>query len=108
MDEAGNFNMFGPVTGPNDPIDITTGPDGNLWFVNKFENIIGRVTTTGVITEFTVPTANAQPQDITAGPDGDLYFTEPPLNEIVKITPNGVFTDVRSEERRVGEEGRSR
>jgi virginiamycin B lyase len=49
-----------------------------------------------VITEFTVPTANAQPQDITAGPDGNLYFTEPPINEIVKITPNGVFTDVQA------------
>ena len=96
MDEGGHFTLFGPVTSPNNPSNITTGPDGNLWFVNKFDNIIGRVTPSGVITEFTVPTANAQPQAITAGPDGNLYFTEPPINMIVQITPNGVFTDVQA------------
>jgi len=65
---------------------ISPQSDGNLWFVNKFENIIGRVTTTGVITEFIVPTANAHHR-ILRRPGRNLYFTEPPINEIVKITP---------------------
>ena len=34
------------------------------------------MTTAGVITEFSVPTANSGPSGITAGPDGNLWFTE--------------------------------
>src|SRR5947207_2382042 len=54
------------------PGEITTGPDGNLWFTEHgiFGNRIGRITTVGAITEFPVPTANAIPDGITAGPDG--------------------------------------
>ena len=36
-----------------EPQGITTGPDGNLWFTNQFNNSIGRSTPTGVITFFT-------------------------------------------------------
>jgi len=37
---------------------------------------IGRITTSGVITEYTVLTAVSYPIGITAGPDGALWFTE--------------------------------
>jgi streptogramin lyase len=40
---------------------ITSGPDGNLWFTEVNTNKIGKCTTAGVITEFTVPTANSGP-----------------------------------------------
>ena len=39
------------------------------------------------ITEFTIPTANAQPYDITEGPDGNLWFTEYAGNKIGMINP---------------------
>ena len=58
------------------PLGITAGPDGALWFTGLSGNRIGRITTAGVITEFTVPTADSVPIGITAGPDGALWFTE--------------------------------
>ena len=55
------------------PEEITTGPDGALWFANYFGNKIGRITTNGVVTTFTGPMA--RPVGITAGPDGALWFS---------------------------------
>ena len=45
------------------------------------------------ITEFSMPTANAQPFGITAGPDGNLWFTELNVSQIGMVTPAGVFTE---------------
>jgi virginiamycin B lyase len=40
---------------------ITLGSDGNLWFTERFANRIGKITTSGTITEYDLPTPNAQP-----------------------------------------------
>ena len=74
-------------SGPN---SITSGPDGNLWFTEVGKDAIGRITTGGVVTEFTqgLP-ANVTPNIITAGPDGNLWFTENGLSAIGRITPQG-------------------
>jgi DNA-binding beta-propeller fold protein YncE len=42
---------------------------------------------TGEITEYEVPTANAGPYGIAAGPDGNLWFTELNSNKISKLSP---------------------
>ena len=68
------------------PHDITAGPDGNLWFTEYSGNKIGRITTAGAITEFTIPTAASSPVGITAGPDGNLWFTEYSGNKIGQVT----------------------
>ena len=39
----------------SDPTSITVGPDGALWFTNSGNNTIGRVTTSGVVTELRRP-----------------------------------------------------
>jgi streptogramin lyase len=39
-------------------------------------NKIGRITTSGAITEYPIPTAFSQAEWITAGPDGSLWFAE--------------------------------
>lgn len=54
---------------------------------------IGRITPTGVITLFTIPTANSGAAHIAAGPDGDLWFTEPWDNRIGRIATNGVISE---------------
>ena len=79
---------------------ITAGPDGNLWFCAQDSNLIGKVTTSGSLTTFPLPSANAQPYGITAGADGNLWFTEargnlPPafVNKIGRITPAGTITE---------------
>ncbi len=41
----------------------------------------------GVVTEYAIPTADAQPGGITTGPDGNLWFTENDADKIGKIVP---------------------
>jgi virginiamycin B lyase len=96
---------------------ITDGPDGALWFAEEGTCInakcsdftngkIGRITTTGRVTEYPVPSADSHPWEITHGPDGNLWFTElgdnlhgPGKhhhiegNRIGRITPQGQITE---------------
>lgn len=67
---------------------ITAGPDGNLWFTENEADKIGRITTTGAITEFVLPTG-AHPFGIVSGPDGNLWFAEEGANKIGRITTAG-------------------
>ena len=73
--------------------DIASGPDGNLWFTRYAGNTIGRITPTGTITEFPIPTAASGAKSITLGPDGNLWFTELNADQIGQITPAGVITE---------------
>ena len=81
------------------PFDITTGPDGNLWFTENTANKIGRITVPAspgggiTVTEFGGLANNAAPQGITAGPDGNLWFTENGANQIGRITTSGTVTE---------------
>src|SRR5450631_2354629 len=54
-----------------DPNGITSGPGGNLWFTEYSGKKIGRITLTGILIEFPVPTASggAAITTITSGPD---------------------------------------
>jgi virginiamycin B lyase len=76
---AGVIKEFGPpATQPNmAPAGITVGPDGNLWFLDPATPAIGKITTTGVITEFTLGLLpGAMPETLTAGADGNMWFTD--------------------------------
>ena len=53
---------------------ITVGPDKALWFTGA--GAIGRITTSGVVTSYTIPTYRVQPVGIVTGPDGNMWFTE--------------------------------
>jgi virginiamycin B lyase len=74
------------------PQGITAGPDGALWFTEAVGQI-GRITTSGVITQYSVPTYDSGPQGITAGPDGALWFTEQFGNKIGRISTAGIVTE---------------
>lgn len=94
-EEALNFTEFPLPTAYSYPRSITTGPDGNLWFTESGTNgvngkRIGRITPSGVITEFDV---SKSPVDITAGPDGNLWFTEGNPDVVGRITTSGVITE---------------
>jgi virginiamycin B lyase len=95
IDVAGNITEFGGITGS--PDRITAGPDGNLWFTEPFpfDSGIGRITPSGVITEFQL-TSGAQPRDIVAGPDGNIWFTEYGAGQLAQITPAGIVTEVQA------------
>jgi len=84
------------LSGNPSPLEITAGPDGALWFTEYFGNKIGRITTAGVVTEYSVPMAAggvSQLTSITAGPDGDLWFTEGAVGKIGHITTGGVIRE---------------
>jgi virginiamycin B lyase len=66
---AGVVTLY-PVSGA--PADITTGPDGALWFADG-NNSIDRITTSGTVTTYTDPGITSA-GSLTAGPDGALWF----------------------------------
>jgi streptogramin lyase len=74
------------------PVSIASGPDGNLWYTVP-SGRIGRMTTSGVVTEFALPGPVSRPEGITSGPDGNLWFIEGQANRIGRITTSGVVTE---------------
>jgi len=64
----------GPCGDNYNPLSITTGPDGALWFTNSTGGSLGRITTSGVITHYPVGRGAVS---VTTGPDGALWFTSP-------------------------------
>ena len=103
MTPAGKFTTFKVprINGSTD--DITTGPDGNLWFTldgTDTGSKIGRITPSGVITEFSFPSPENNDylylSGISAGPDGNLWFTYQDFttnaNAIGRITTSGAIS----------------
>jgi streptogramin lyase len=79
------------------PLDITQGPDGNVWFTEDEDpGGIAYIDSSGVVHEFTggiTPgfSADDRPTDITTGPDGNIWFTEAaPPGRIAYIDGAGV------------------
>jgi virginiamycin B lyase len=95
---AGTITEIPLPTAGSGPTWIVTGPDGALWFTEAAPvpigngdlafngNRIGRITTSGAISEFTLPTAGSGPVVIAPGPDGALWITEATANKIAKLT----------------------
>jgi len=81
-------------------VDITTGPDGNLWTVtgNSYFGTVGRITPSGEYSDFTF---GQDPQAVVTGPDGHLWLTDVPIERrqrgsIGRMSLSGeyeVFTD---------------
>jgi virginiamycin B lyase len=70
-----------PISIPGDG-GITLGPDGALWFTETNGYVpsapahIGRITTSGVETDFATPNPDGYGGFIAPGPDGNMWFTE--------------------------------
>jgi virginiamycin B lyase len=60
--------------------------DGNFWFTEFDFDRIGRITSTGVVTEFQLPVGSG-PDAIVSGPEGNLWFTERTTDRIGRINP---------------------
>jgi virginiamycin B lyase len=69
---------FGPLQAP--ATSITAGPDGNVWFAESSpytsSSLIGRVTPSGQITEFTANVVNGTIVAMTTGADGRIWFAK--------------------------------
>jgi streptogramin lyase len=81
----------GTASTPAQPVAITAGPDGALWFTTE-NSLIGRISTDGTITEYKVSGLTASASSIVAGPDGALWFTGV-SGELGRITKSGVVTE---------------
>ena len=77
----------------SEPSVMVTGPDGNLWFTEYGRNKVAKITPTGTITEYSVPTANANPSGIAVGSDGNIWYTEDAVSKIARISLAGVSTE---------------
>ena len=86
------FQEF-PIPSGGSPYLITWGFSGDLWFTEPGFNTVAKITSAGVITEFTVPTANSDPLGIATVGGTDAWFTEYLGNKIGHVTSAGVFTE---------------
>jgi streptogramin lyase len=93
MTPAGAFTLY-PISAPAGA--PTVGPDGNLWFTESAR--IGRITPSGVVTEFPLPPEGSRrvSSGITVGGDGNLWFgvfdNETAESGVARITPGGLIT----------------
>jgi streptogramin lyase len=96
--ESPVFTEFSIPTPSSGAMQITAGPDGNIWFTEYTANQIGRITMNGQITEFSLPIPASNPHGIAAGSDGNVWFGETAStgedsNRIGRITPTGAITE---------------
>ena len=76
--------------------EIVAGPGGDMWFTSKNTNQIGRITTRGVITRYTVTSGSSTP----TGPAGittlgdDVWLAAENSRQIIRWAPGSRFTDV--------------
>ncbi len=74
---------------------LTYGGDGALWFTDQQTNAIGRMDSTGAVTEYPLRSPNALGQpwyglwQIATACDGSVWFTEPQTNKIGRIDAHG-------------------
>jgi streptogramin lyase len=76
---------------------IAAGADGNIWFTNLGQYKVGRITPSGVITQFDLPAIVGGPSSITSGPDGNIWITTNALGQgrqdwIVRLGRDGAVT----------------
>lgn len=80
----------------NGPVGVTRGPDDNVWFADKANpGQIGRITPSGAVATYAVPTKDAAPTGVASGPGG-IWFTENSKNQIGRVTTGGIMSEFRA------------
>jgi streptogramin lyase len=78
-------------TATTEPVSLTMGPDGNLYFTNAANGDIEQLNpTTGAMTSFSTGSATtfsfgAPPDGIAVGPDGNIWATGQGIQAIVRL-----------------------
>ena len=113
---AGQITEFPLPSSQTEPAGIAAGPGGSLWFTEPNGEVqdlpdlggkamIGSITTSGQVSQFSVPTEHGWPWGIAAGPDGDMWFTEAGGGKIGQIAPDGQIKEFRLSSLAGGPEG---
>ncbi len=75
-------------TANSKPAGITTASTA-LWFTEEAGNKIGTLGESAKLSEYPVPTKNAEPLNIVLGTDGNLWFTEFGASQIGRVSTSG-------------------
>jgi virginiamycin B lyase len=81
---------------PNDPrsgMGGIAGAKDAVWFTQPRQNLIVRITSSGVTKPFAVPAPDSYPTAIVADAGGNLWFLEEDGNALGRLTPLGDFTE---------------
>jgi uncharacterized repeat protein (TIGR01451 family) len=89
--QIAEFAVHLPPTG-GQPYAICAGPDGNIWFTDLSANAIGRITPSGQVTAFPIPTGLSFPAGIVAAADGNIWFGEQFARHLGRV--NISYTDL--------------
>jgi virginiamycin B lyase len=90
----GVFREFPLSTAGAQTASVDVSVYGDVWFTQFAANKIGRISRTGELTVYSVPTAGSGPLGITTFPTSpDAWFTEFNANKIGRITREGVITE---------------
>ena len=80
-----------PTPGFN-PSRIIAGPDGNLWVTlqgtDQIHEAVGKMSTSGVMTTYAVPTTSSFVWALAVGPDRNIWFSEVSGHKVGKLDPN--------------------
>lgn len=94
-----DYSTAATSAGVQNPNSIVAGPDGALWFTDSNLGVpsnghdaIGRITTSGTVTEYPL-SPSSSPYSIIVGPDGALWFTDGSENAIGRITTGGAIDE---------------
>jgi hypothetical protein len=80
---SGGAGAISEISLATSPLHMALGSDGNVWFTEPTANAIARVTPTGVVGSFSVPSAFAPVNQITARADvrcQDGHFLDIPTH----------------------------
>jgi streptogramin lyase len=76
------------------PADIALGSDGNMWILGQSYSELMRVTPSGALTQYPLPSSSDDLMGLALGADGDLWFGENANSAIGKISPvTGTITE---------------
>lgn len=94
MTPSGNVTQFDLPGSGGFPTRLTVGPDGNVWFTEMPEDRVGKITPSGSIQTFQLPTGT-RPAAIATGADGNLWVAEEKdkPGALGRITPSGQYTE---------------
>ncbi len=95
ISSTGTITFFQPKT--KFPIGyLTAGPDGNMWFTEYSDQVVGKITPAGQVTEYTFDSSQIDPHDsmsrLAVGSNGNLWFTLQEGSQIGEVTPDGTLT----------------
>ncbi|MDQ6525151.1 hypothetical protein RB608_16140 [Nocardioides sp. LHD-245] len=113
--KAGGFQVFPVPTSAAGLRRITTAPNGDMWFVERDKNKVGRITLAGAITEYSLPaqtTGGSLVKDLDVDAAGNVWVVSDSGWKVVRFPSSNpaaqdwvTYPEPYGEEVRVGPDG---